>query len=434
LLILVVVFPLDWVSGLLLLVTAPIIPLLMILVGSYAGKQIQQQWEALSLMSAHFLDVVQGLTTLKLFGRSQAEQGRVARISNAFREKTMKTLRLAFLSGATLEFMTTIAIGLLAVTLGIRLIDHGISFQTAFFILLLAPEFYRPLRDLGAHRHTGLEGKASAQRMLEILDTPLPIRDTPLATKSPIGALEIAFHHVQYTYPESEQPTLHDIECTLPVSTCTALVGRSGSGKTTLARLLMRYMECSHGQITVNGLAINELPIEVWREYVAFVPQRPYLFFDTIRENIRMARPSASEAEINAAAEQAGALDFIQHLPHGFDTQVGEQGTRLSAGQAQRIALARAFLKDAPLLILDEPTSSLDPESEQAIRMALERLVQQRTVLVIAHRLNTIAAASQVLVLEQGKLIRAGTPAEWLRRTTPIDPPFDGQPAEEALL
>jgi ATP-binding cassette, subfamily C, bacterial CydD len=430
LLTLLFVFPLDLLSALLLLLTAPIIPLLLFLVGSAAERQTRLQWVALSRMSAHFLDVVQGLPTLKLFGRGQMEQERVARISQAFREKTMDTLRLAFLSGAVLDFLVAMAIGLVAVMLGVRLLAHDITLRDALFVLLLAPEFYRPLRELGAARHAGLEGKASATRLVEILNQPLPVLDTPVAVQSPIGGLEIVLHAVQYTYPDSAQATLYNIELTLPACTCTALVGRSGSGKSTLARLLLREMACCQGEITANGQPIAELPIELWRQCVALVPQRPYLFCDTILENIRLARPTASEDEICRAAELAGAREFIQRLPAGFATQVGEQGARLSAGQAQRIAIARAFLKDAPFLILDEPTSSLDPESEQAVRQALERLVQGRTVLLIAHRLNTLATANRVVVLEQGRLVEAGPPKIWLQREHERALAWSDQPSE----
>lgn len=432
LLILLVVFPLDLPSALLLLLTAPIIPLLMFLVGSSAEQQTRQQWVALARMSAHFLDVVQGLPTLKLFGRGQAEQERVAYVSHAFRKKTMDTLRLAFLSGAVLDFLVAMAIGLVAVMLGVRLLAHGIALRDALFVLLLAPEFYRPLRELGMARHAGLEGKASATRLIEILNQPLPVQDAPVTTDPPVGALEVAFHHVQYTYPASAQATLCDLELTLPTCTCTALVGRSGSGKSTLVRLLLREMACSQGYITVNGRPIAELPIALWRQCVALVPQRPYLFCDTILENIRLARPAANEDEILQAAELAGAREFIQRLPGGFATQVGEQGARLSAGQAQRIALARAFLKNAPLLILDEPTSSLDPESERAVRQTLARLVQGRTVLLITHRLNTLATAHRVMVLEQGRLVEGGSPERWLQGERALV--WSGQPSEALRL
>jgi len=422
LLLLAVVFPLDWVSALLLLLTAPLIPLLMMLVGRCAEAQTQRQWGMLSRMSAHFLDVVQGLTTLKLFGRSRTEQERVARISDAFRVQTMKTLRLAFLSGAVLELLASMAIGLIAVTLGVRLLNREIGFQAAFLILLLTPEFYRPLRDLGTYRHAGLEGKASAQRINEILNTPPLAQDVPAPTRQPTGMFEIEFHNVEYTYPGNEQPTLRGVKLTLPAHSCTALVGRSGAGKSTLVHLLLRQMDCTSGSITANGIPLHELPLEQWRAYVALVPQRPYLFFDTVYENIRLARPEAHSEDILQAAKLAGALGFIEHLPQGFATLVGEQGTRLSAGQAQRIALARAFLKDAPLLALDEPTPSLDPESEAAIREALISLRQQRTVLIIAHRLNTIASASQVVVLEEGRIAGTGSPHRG------IHPPQEAQP------
>ncbi|HLI70458.1 MAG TPA: thiol reductant ABC exporter subunit CydD [Ktedonobacteraceae bacterium] len=416
LLILLAIFPLDWLSALLLLLTAPLIPFLIALLGSKTERAARSQWTALAHLSAHLLDMVQGLTTLKLFGRARAEQARVAHISEEYREKTMQVLRRAFLSGAGLEFLVMMAIGLIAIILGIRLLRHSISLQVALFVLLLAPEFYRPLRELGASRHAAMEGKASALRIGEILEAPLPLPHTTLSTTAgPTGSLEIVLHNVSYTYPGSERPALSGINLTLPACSCTALVGRSGAGKSTLTRLLLRFIECDQGTITANGIPINELPVELWREYVALVPQRPYLFYETVRENIRLARPSANEKEILQAAEQAGALEFIRQLPQGFETLVGEQGMRLSAGQVQRIAIARAFLKDAPLLILDEPSSSLDPESEYALRHALERLMQDRTVLVIAHRLNTIAAAGQVVVLEKGRGRVAGTLDHWLR-------------------
>ncbi|HEX7734526.1 MAG TPA: thiol reductant ABC exporter subunit CydD [Ktedonobacteraceae bacterium] len=446
LLILLAVFPRDPLSALLLLLTAPLIPLLMMLIGRRAERRSQAQWRALACMSAYFLDVIQGLTTLKLFGRSQDEQQRVARISETFRVKTMATLRLAFLSGAVLEFLTTMAIGLVAVILGVRLINQQIALRDALFLLLLAPEFYRPLRDLGAARHAGLEGRAAAQRLRELL---AQTRKTALFSQAVMGtsslsfaelenkpgqgcassyqppwqregSLEIALHNLVYTYPGSEQPILCELSLVLPPGSCTALVGRSGAGKSTLARLLLRWLQPDKGAIVVNGYPIEQISSVDWRDYVAFVPQRPYLFYGSVRENILLARPSASSEELLKAAELAGALEFIQRLPRGFETPVGEQGARLSAGQVQRIALARAFLKDAPLLILDEPTSNLDPESEQAMRQALIQLARERTVLVIAHRLSTIAAASRVLVLEQGRIVEVVTPDEWLLRLSDI--------------
>ncbi len=412
------IIPIDWTSGVLLLVTGPVIPLLMILVGSYAERRIQRQWVALSRMSAHFLDVVQGLPTLKLYGRSGVQQARIEQASDVYRDRTLGVLRVAFLSGAVLEFMTAIAIGLIAVVLGVRLLNGGIAFEQAFLVLLLAPEFYRPLRELGVHRHAGMEGKAAAGRMVEILETPAPLHTKQVET-APVeipGGLTITFTDVTYTYPGNAGPALQNVNLTLPARTCTALVGRSGAGKSTLVNLLLRFIDSQDGGISANGIPLTNLPVEAWREYIALVPQRPHLFYGSVQENIRLARPGASDDEVTQAAELAGAAEFITRLPQGYDTEIGERGTRLSAGQVQRIAIARAFLKNAPLLVLDEPTSSLDPESETRIRQALERLVQDRTVLVIAHRLNTIAHAEQVAVLEGGRLVEIGCSAELVQR------------------
>jgi ATP-binding cassette subfamily C protein CydD len=375
LLILVVIWPVDWFSAVLLLFAGPVIPLLMALVGSNTQKRTEAQWATLSCMSAHFLDVMQGLTTLKLFGHSRDQQERIAYMSDRYRDKTLQVLRYAFLSGAVLEFMTLTAIGVIATTLGVRLLNHPISFDRAFFILLLTPEFYRPLQELGSQRHAAMEGRAAAKRLFEILET----------------------------------PALDAINLRLSAHTRTALVGRSSAGKSTLVNLLMRFMDATSGTISANGVPITALPPDEWRKYVALVPQRPYLFYGTVRENICLARPQASDHEVEEAAALSGAISFIDELPHGFDTQVGEQGTHLSAGQAQRIAIARAILKNAPILILDEPTSSLDPENEMLIRQSLTTLMRDRTVLVIAHRFNTIAQADHFVVLECGRIIEAGT-------------------------
>lgn len=412
LLIIAVIWPVDWFSAVLLLFTGPVIPLLMALVGSNTQKRTEAQWATLSHMSAHFLDVMQGLTTLKLFGRSRDQQERIAYMSDRFRDKTLQVLRYAFLSGAVLEFMTLTAIGVIATTLGVRLLNGSISFERAFLILLLTPEFYRPLQQLGAQRHAAMEGRASAKRLFEILETLLPT-NVELATTTerpiPTGPITIDITDLGYTYPKKETPALDAINLRLAANTCTALVGRSGSGKSTVVNLLMRFMDATRGTISANGVPITALPPDEWRKNIALVPQRPYLFYGTVRENIRLARPQASDDEVEKAVALSGVLSFIDELPHGFDTQVGEQGTQLSAGQAQRIAIARAILKNAPVLVLDEPTSSLDPENEALIRQSLTTLMRDRTALVIAHRFNTIAQADHIVVLESGRIIEAGT-------------------------
>ena len=334
-------------------------------------------------------------------------------MGDEFRRRTLKVLRFAFLSGLVLEFMTAAAIALVAVTLGVRLINGAVTFEQAFLVLLLTPEFYKPLRELGVHRHAGMEGKAAAQRIFEILDTPAPVRSGNLSPDRLSGGLTVEFSGVWFSYPGRDLPALCGVDLTLPAGSRTAVVGRSGSGKSTLVNLLLRFLDPGDGTITANGLCIADLPVGAWREHVALVPQRPHLFYGSLLENIRLARPGASRAEVE---ELAGAADFIRRLPRTYDAHVGERGLLLSGGEAQRVAIARAFLKDAPLLILDEPTSSLDPESEALIGAAIERLARDRTTLVVAHRLNTARASDRIVVLEAGRLEDVGTHAELLAR------------------
>ena len=409
------ILPRDLSSAVLLLVTAPVIPILMILVGSYAEEHTRRQWKALARMGASFLDAMQGITTSKVFGRSAEEGEKVAAASEAFRRRTMKVLRYAFLSGFVLEFMTAAAIGLVAVTLGVRVISGNMPFEVAFLVLLLTPEFYKPLRELGAHRHAGMEGSAAADRIFEILSTPVRVRQGSEGLDLVSSEISIELCGVGYTYPGSEGPALQDVSLVLPAGTRTALVGRSGSGKSTLVNLLMRFVDPETGTIRANGVEITDLPAEVWRENLALVPQRPHLFHGSVLENIRLARPDASREEIESAAELAGAAGFIGQLPDGYGTEIGERGARLSGGEAQRIAIARAFLKDAPMLVMDEPTSSLDPEGECLVRAALERLAEGRTVLVVAHRLNTVYGADRIAVLDGGLLAETGTHRELIQ-------------------
>lgn len=406
--VLAVVFPLDLLSGVVLVITAPLIPLFMVLIGRVANARTQVQWQALGRMGAYFLDVLQGLTTLKLLGRSRQECERVERVGERYRRTTMEVLRVTFLSALVLELLTTLSTAVVAVEIGLRLLYNRLEFEQAFVILLLAPEFYLPLRMLGARFHAGMSGAAAANRIFAILEAPGTAYGKPDAAAD-IAPGPIKLHGVTVRHGNREHAALDNVSLRIEAGRHTVIVGPTGSGKSTLVNLLMCFMEPDEGAITVNGKALKGFGGHGWRNNVAWVPQHPFLFHDTVEANIRLARPTATREQVIHAACLAEAHAFIQELPDGYNTVVGEQGTRLSGGQAQRIALARMFLKDAPLLILDEATSHLDAETEARVLRNLASCSQGRTVLTITHRGPCIALADHVVVLEQGRVVERDT-------------------------
>ena len=402
LLVLFVVFPIDWLSGLALLLTAPLIPMFMVLIGRWAEGLTRRQWRALSILGEYYLDALRGLATLKLFGAEARALLRIERLSEVHREATLKVLRVAFLSALVLELMATLATAIVAVEVGMRLLHGGMAFLPAFTVLLLAPEFYQPLRNLGAQFHAAEDAATAAETVFTILDEPLTaVPDAPL--QLPAGALSLSFRGVSFGYPQRQ--VFENLDLEVAAGEFVALVGPSGAGKSTLVQLFMGFLQPQRGQVLAGGVPLTGVPPERWRRRLAWVSQDPFIETGSVRQNLLLARPQASDEELRAAAREAGALEFIERLPRGWDTLLGEDGVGLSGGQLQRLAVARAFLKDADVVFLDEPTAHLDPESEKLLHQALLRLRRGRTLLVVAHRLDAAPLADRVIYLQRGRVV-----------------------------
>lgn len=398
----------DWLSGLIMLLTAPLILFFMWLIGTWAKNLTEMQWHEMSAMSAHFLDALQGIKTLKIFNRSRAEALKVKEVSDNFRTITMKVLKVAFLSGMVLELAASISIAMVALQVGIRLIEGLMAYQMGLFILLLTPEFYLPFRALGQHHHTGMEGASAAEQLFEILDSEQQPAITQSVPKLPDEKISIDVVNVDFFYPKANQPALHQLSCSIGPGELTAIVGHTGSGKTTFSYLLMGYLHPASGQILFNGIPVNQIPEEELNRKISYVPQHPHFFDMSVLDNLLMANPKAAMEQVMEACTKAGAHQFIQNLPQAYHTQLTENAARLSGGEKQRLAIARAFLKNAPLLLLDEPTSNLDPESEELIARATVELIKDRTTLIIAHRLKTVYRAAKILVFKDGRIAETG--------------------------
>ena len=392
----------DLESALLMLLTLPLVPIFMWLIGRYTEERTREHWLALRLLSTHFLDVVRGLATLRAFNRSRAQATTIDRVGERYRRAAMGTLRLSFLSGSVLELAATLGVALVAVTVGVRLVGGGLGLEAGLTILLLAPELYAPLRQLAAQFHASADGLAVAERMLELLDAPPAVGGGGRLVPPSPAEWPVRFERISFSYPSRAQRVLDRLDLELQPGETVALVGASGTGKSTVASLLLRFAEPDAGRITVGGLDLAECRTDLWRSMVAWVPQRPTMFRGTVAENIGLGVRGASQQRIRDAAMLAGADRFVRALPFGYETAIGDGGRPLSAGERRRIALARAFLRDAPLVILDEPTADLDRTSADVVAEAVERLRVERTVLVIAHRPELVQRADRVVSLDVG--------------------------------
>jgi ATP-binding cassette subfamily C protein CydD len=435
------VFSLSWAAGGLLLATAPLIPFFTILVGMGAENISQRHFQSLARMSAHFLDVLQGLPTLKLFDRSREEAERIARISNEYRRRTMSVLRVAFLSSAVLEFFASLSIALVAVYLGMSHLGYfsfgmygrSLTLADGLFILLLAPEFFLPLRELGAHYHARAQALAAADRIRGLLEGPVAGMSYGTARPETADGVRIRCRGLHLAYEDGRRPALMDVSLDLDPGRNTALIGGSGAGKSSLVFLLLGFLRPDRGEILVNGVSLDGIDSEWWRSRVGWIGQNPVLFHGTLRDNLRLGRPEAGDDEVAAAAQAAGVLAFAGRLPRGLDTPVGEQGTGLSRGEAQRVALGRVFLKNAAVLLLDEPCAGLDAETERLVTAAIETLRPGRTVLTVTHRLADLHRADRMVVMEEGRIVVAGSPADLLAaggpsRTPTLALPKGGMP------
>ncbi|WP_437115598.1 thiol reductant ABC exporter subunit CydD [Streptomyces griseoviridis] len=386
----------DWVSAAIIVGTLPLIPVFMVLIGWATQSRMDRQWRLLSRLSGHFLDVVAGLPTLKVFGRAKAQADSIRRITGEYRQATMRTLRIAFISSFALELLATLSVALVAVTIGMRLVHGDMDLYIGLLVLVLAPEAYLPLRQVGAQYHAAAEGLAAAEEIFAVLETPVPVSGT-----APVPAGALAFEGVSVRYPGRARDAVADVSFTVAPGETVALVGPSGVGKSTLLNVLLGFVRPTEGRVSAGGTDLADIDLEQWRSRIAWVPQRPQLFAGSIADNVRLARPDVDDTALRRALMDAGAVEFVDALPEGARTVLGEDGAGLSAGQRQRLALARAFLADRPVLLLDEPTAALDGATEAEVVAAVRRLTEGRTVLLVVHRPALLSAADRVVRLTE---------------------------------
>ena len=394
----------NWISAAILAVTAPLIIIFMILIGLLTEQRTRKRWERMSRLSSHFLDLVGGLATLRANSQAESQSGSIRTVGEDYRRETMGALRIGFLSSLVLELLAMLGVAMVATAIGIQLAGGHMELVAGLTVLLLAPELYMPLRQLGAQFHASADGMAAAERIFEVIDQPAAVTAPAAPVPVPDPARRsVAMDGISYAWPGRER-VLDEVDLELKPGETVALIGPSGGGKSTLANLLLRLAEPTAGTITCGGTDLATVDPRDWRRQIAWVPQRPTIFSATLADNLRLFNPGASDQDVAVAVGTAALGELVASLPEGLETQVGEGGRRLSAGQTQRIALARALISDAPLLILDEPTAHLDHETEIELAAAINDAAADRTALIISHREEPIARADRTLVLDENGL------------------------------
>ncbi|STO45636.1 ATP-binding/permease protein CydD [Grimontia hollisae] len=412
--ILIAVFPLNWAAGLIFLVTAPLVPFFMALVGMGAADANRRNFKALQRLSGHFYDRLRGLSTIRLFDQADAESNLLRVASDDFRKRTMEVLRLAFLSSAVLEFFTALSIAVTAVYFGFSYIGElnfghygiGISLFIGLFVLVLAPEFYQPLRDLGTFYHAKAQAIGAAESIVNFLES-APEHQASGDVKISGDAISISADNLEVLSPDGVV-LAGPISFTIQSGQKVALVGQSGAGKTSLINAILGFLPY-RGSLTINGVELNTADLAYWRKQISWVGQNPQLFHGTIKDNICLAVPMATDEQIQRVAKAAYADEFIQRLEKGMEHSVGDRAAGLSVGQAQRIAVARALLQDGRFWLLDEPTASLDAASERLVMESLERATRDTTTLLVSHRIDQLGSCDNILVMQKGKLVQQGT-------------------------
>ncbi|ANC18961.1 thiol reductant ABC exporter subunit CydD [Bacillus cereus group sp. MYBK249-1] len=418
-LIVLYVFTLDIESGIILVVTIPIVIIFMILLGLAAQKMADSQYEIYRVLSNHFVDTLKGLETLKYLGKSEQHEGKIEKVSKRYRKATMRTLRVAFLSSFALDFFTSLSIAFVAVGLGIRLIDGTIILLPALTILILAPEYFLPIKQVGANYHATLDGQIAMEQIEEILQQQKGIQKKDLNEDIVWNASSsLKLQDIKVNNTESEKAILEGINFTWEGNGAIGVIGESGAGKSTLIDVLAGFLSPSSGKILVNGVEVDGSTREDWQKNIAYIPQQPYIFPLSLKDNIRFYETNATDEEVERVINEVGLRSLVTSLPNGIHERIGEGGRMLSGGQEQRVAMARALLSKKPIILLDEPTAHLDIETEFEIKQAMLRLFNGKLVFLATHRLHWMKQMDHILILNKGEMKESGTYEELLENET----------------